>query len=317
MMRDDRYDTEQHSAVYLDDLTVDYRERRAIDHLTLDIPTGIIFGLLGPNGAGKTTTIRVLLGLIQPTSGRALVLGMDSQTQSDQIRRLCGSLMEPGLYERLSAEDNLRFYGRIWHLPAQEIERRIRELLTHIGFWERRKERVGTWSRGMKQRLAIARLLIHRPELIILDEPTNGLDAIAAAALHQDLLQLMQQSRVTIILTTHNLSEAEKLCSLVGIIRGGKLLALGSPGELRERMGGMRFEIRGRNFPPHLLQQWQQRPGVNSLQVQDNHLTLALRPGTATAPFLTQLIQSGAEIDEARMNAGTLEDVFLTVVEER
>jgi len=226
-------------------------------------------------------------------------------------------LLEPGLYERLSAEDNLRFYCRVWHLAASEIPERIHASLAHIGLWERRKERVSTWSRGMKQRLAIARLLIHRPSLIILDEPTTGLDPIAAAALHQDLFQLMQQSQATIILTTHNLSEAEKLCSLVGIIRAGKLLALGPPGELRERMGGMRFEISGRHFPPPLLQQWRQLPGVLSLQVQENLLTLALRPGTATAPFLTQLVQSGAEIDDAQWKTGNLEEVFLSVIEER
>jgi len=303
------------NAIHIEDLSVVFHERRALDHLTLDVPAGIIFGLLGPNGAGKTTTIRVLLGLVHPSSGHAHVLGMDSLTHSQDIRQQCGVLLDPGLYERLSAEDNLRFYSRIWHLSARESTERIQESLTHIGLWERRKERVSTWSRGMKQRLAIARLLIHHPELIILDEPTTGLDPIAAAALHQDLLDLIQRTRVTILLTTHNLTEAEKLCSLVGIINAGTLRALGPPGELRERLGGMRFEISGRNFPPELLQQWRQLPGVLSLQLQGSVLTLALRPGTATAPLLTQLIQAGAEIQEARRYTGNLEDVFLSIIE--
>ena len=192
------------------------------------MPRGIVFGFLGPNGSGKTTTIRLLLGLLEPTAGQARVLGFDLRTQADEIRARTGALLEhSGLYERLSAEDNLEFYGRVCRLPANVRRKRCEELLGNLGLWDRRKEPVGTWSRGMKQKLAIARTLLHRPTLIFLDEPTAGLDPVAAAALHDDLTALVAQEGVTVFLTTHNLAEAEKLCQQVGVINQGRLIASG------------------------------------------------------------------------------------------
>jgi len=136
------------TAIRVENLTRDFETVRAVDGLSLEVPAGIIFGFLGPNGAGKTTTINLLLGLLEPTSGRADVLGFDTRTQADKVRTRTGALLEhPGLYEQLTAEDNLEFYGRIWRLPATERQARIKELLTHMGLWERRRERVGTWIR--------------------------------------------------------------------------------------------------------------------------------------------------------------------------
>ena len=225
-------------AIRTDELARVFGAVRAVQHLTLEVPRGVIFGFLGPNGAGKTTTIRLLLGLLEPTEGRAEVLDFDVRTQADEIRSRTGALLEhPGLYERLRAEDNLEFYGRIWQIPAGARQARIKEILTHLGLWERRKELVGRWSRGMKQKLAVARALLHRPQLIFLDEPTAGLDPIAAAALREDLVRLAASEGLTVFLTTHNLSEAEKLCHRVGVIRQGELLAVGSPDELRARQG--------------------------------------------------------------------------------
>jgi len=216
------------TAIHTENLTRDFSTVRAVDRLSLEVPTGTTFGFLGPNGAGKTTAIRLLLGLLEPTAGWAEVLGFDTRTQADEIRARTGALLEHhGLYGRLSAEDNLEFYGRVWRLPRVERQARTRELLTHLGLWERRKEKVGTWSRGMKQKLALARALLHRPSLIFLDEPTAGLDPIAAAAVREDLAALAAREGVTVFLTTHNLSEAEKLCHQVGVIRQGKLLAVG------------------------------------------------------------------------------------------
>ncbi len=143
-------------AIRTENITRDFETVRAVDDLSLEVPSGIIFGFLGPNGAGKTTTINLLLGLLEPTSGRAEVLGFDTRTQANEIRTHTGALLEHnGLYEQLSAEDNLEFYGRIWRMTATERQARIKELLTHMGVWERRKERVGTWSKGMKQKLAL------------------------------------------------------------------------------------------------------------------------------------------------------------------
>src|SRR5690349_5023414 len=193
-------------------LTRDFGAVRAVNHLDLEVPSGTVFGFLGPNGSGKTTTIRLLLGLLAPTDGRAEVLGLDTRSDPAKIRERCGALLEySGLYERLSAEDNLEFYGRAWRMPAGERKARIRELLSAIGLYERRKEIVLEWSRGMKQKLAIARAMLHRPALIFLDEPTAGLDPLAAVALREDLAALAGREGVTIFLTTHNLAEAEKL----------------------------------------------------------------------------------------------------------
>src|SRR5947199_522825 len=184
---------------------------KAVDDLTLEVPAGIVFGFLGPNGAGKTTTIHLLLGLLEPTRGQARVLGFDTRTQADAIRARSGALLEfAGLYERMSAQDNLDLYGRIYRMPSPERQARIKELLTHLDLWDRRRDLVGTWSRGMKQKLAVARALFHHPPLVFLDEPTAGLDPLAATALREDLAGLVAREGVTVFLTTHNLAEAEK-----------------------------------------------------------------------------------------------------------
>ncbi len=218
-----------------DCLRRDFGERRAIDDLTICVRAGTVFGLLGPNGAGKTSTIRMLLGLLEPTSGSARVFGLDTQREGAAIREKCGALLEhAGLYERLSAEDNLEFYGRVFRAPAAERRARIEELLRNMGLWDRRRETVATWSRGMKQKLAIARAMLHRPQLLFLDEPTAGLDPIAAGALRDDLASLVSREHVTVFLTTHNLAEAERLCESVAVLKDGKLLATGTPREVRD-----------------------------------------------------------------------------------
>jgi len=207
-----------------------FGQTQAVVNVSFAVENGEIFGLLGSNGAGKTTIINLLLGLLEPTTGRVEVLGFDTQTQADEIRTCTGALLEhPGLYEQLSAEDNLEFYGRVWRLPASERQARIRELLTHMGVWERRKERVGTWSRGMKQKLALARAMLHRPPLILLDEPTAGLDVVAATAVRDDLKTLVAREGVTVLLTTHNMVEAESLCNQVAVIARESLWRLAVP----------------------------------------------------------------------------------------
>ena len=298
-------------------LTRSFGEVRALDELTLEVPAGAVFGFLGPNGAGKTTTIRLLLGLIEPTSGSAEVLGLDTRRQGHEIRAQSGALLEhSGLYERLSAEDNLRFYGRVAHMPKAELDARIRELLTHLGLWDRRHEAVVKWSRGMKQKLAIARPLLNRPKLVFLDEPTAGLDPVAAASLREDLAALASSQGATIFLTTHNMAEAEKLCSLIAVIRQGKLLAVGSPAELRARSGGSRAEIGGSNFSESLMGALRQRDEVAGLNMENGRLILTLRDGADVAPLVSLIVHQGGEVREVRSGKESLEDVFLTLMEE-
>ncbi len=304
-------------AIRTEDLTRDFSTVRAVDSLTIEVEAGTIFGFLGPNAAGKTTTIRLLLGLLEPTSGRAEVLGFDTRTQADEIRSRAGALLEhSGLYERLSAEDNLEFYGRVWHLPAAERQARIKELLTHLDLWERRKESVVTWSRGMKQKLAVARALLHRPFLIFMDEPTAGLDPVAAVALREDLMALATRENVTVFLTTHNLAEAEKLCGKVGVIRQGKLLAVGHPDELRARSGAPHVEIVGHGFSETVLALLRARPEVVAADLQNKRLLIGLRGEVDVAPLVRLIVSAGGEVEEVHKGKATLEEVFLTLMEE-
>lgn len=304
-------------AIRTENLSRDFGAVHALDNLSLQVPAGIIFGFLGPNGAGKTTCIRLLLGLLEPTRGRAEVLGYDTHTHADEIRQRTGALLEhSGLYERLSAEDNLEFYGRIWHLPAGVRRTRIRELLNHFKLWERRNEAVATWSRGMRQKLAIARALLHRPELIFLDEPTSGLDAVAAAALRDDLSALVAREGVTVFLTTHNLTEAEKLCQQIAVIRQGKLLALGHPDELRASTGGSRLEIVGRGVTDQVLADLRARPEVASVSMANGRLFIELCQELDSAPLVSELVRAGVQVEEVHRGKASLEDVFLALVEE-
>lgn len=290
---------------------------RAIHDLNLEIPQGIVFGFLGPNGSGKTTTIRLLLGLLEPTAGQAEVFGLDTLSRAAEIREQTGALLEhTGLYERLSAEENLDFYGRVYRLPAAQRQARLKELLTQFGLWERRKEVVNGWSRGMKQKLAIARTLMHNPRLIFLDEPTAGLDPVAAAALRDDLARLVSDHQVTVFLTTHNLTDAERLCEQVAVIRGGKLLAVGSPEELRAGNDNIQAEIYGSDFNANLLAQVRARPEVTALHERNNHLVLEVRPGAKVAPIITQFVLGGAQVEEVRKSKASLEQIFLELVEE-
>ena len=305
------------AAIRIENLTRDFETVRAVDDLSLDVPAGIIFGFLGPNGAGKTTTINLLLGLLEPTSGRAEVLGFDTRTQPDEIRARTGALLEhAGVYEQLSAEDNLEFYGRVWRMSAAERQARIKELLTHTGVWERRKERVGTWSKGMKQKLALARAMLHRPPLVFLDEPTAGLDVMSATAVRDDLEALAAREGVTVFLTTHNMVEAERLCSQVAVIRAGKLVAIGHPDKLRASAGGPRVEIVGRGFNERALQLLRARPEITAAEVHGDHLVIDLRQETDTAPLVSLMVSAGVAVEEVRRGKASLEEVFLTLMEE-
>jgi ABC-2 type transport system ATP-binding protein len=303
-------------AIRADSVTRDFGPVRALDALSLEIPKGIVFGFLGPNGAGKTTAIRVFLGLIEPSAGRAEVLGLDTRRDGAAIRTRCGALLEhPGLYERLSANDNLEFYGRAWHVPRRVRQERIRELLTRFGLWERRDDPVGRWSRGMKQKLSVARAVLHRPDLVFLDEPTSGLDPVATAGLREDLAALAAHEGVTVFLTTHNLNEAERLCAQVGVIRGGRLLAVGSPESLRARQDSGRVDIIARGLTSDVVAALRARTDVvASLTVKDGRLSVSLTSGASPAPIVALLVQHDVEVEEVRRARATLEDAFLDLM---
>jgi ABC-2 type transport system ATP-binding protein len=214
-------------------LTRRFKETVAVDNLALEVRAGEIFGFLGHNGAGKTTTVRLLNGVIEATSGSMRVLGLNPQVDGPKLRSRTGVLTEtPSMDERLTAWDNLSIYADLYGVPRADVRKRINELLAEFDLADRAQERVGGYSKGMKQRLALARALLHKPELIFLDEATSGLDPIAAHHVNELIERMVQRENRTVFLCTHNLVEAQKLCDRVAVLEHGRLVALGTPAEL-------------------------------------------------------------------------------------
>ena len=296
------------------DVVRDFGTVRALDHLSFEIAPGTVFGFLGPNGAGKTTAIRVLLGLVRPTSGRVEVFGVDPTREGEAVRSRAGALLEHnGLYERLSAQQNLEFFARTWRMPPSEYRPRIQELLERFGLWERRRDVVGSWSRGMKQKLAVARAVLPRPPLVFLDEPTAGLDPVASASLRDDLARLAADGHTTIFLTTHNLGEAERLCDVVGVIRKGRLVAFGPPADLRAGRGAAVVRLNGRGFTPEIVEALTTHEGIHQARRENGEVVVELE-GSA-APLIAWLVGQGVELEEVRRERATFEEAFLDLVD--
>ena len=228
-------------AIIINELVRRFGDVVAVDRLTLEVRVGEVFGCLGHNGAGKTTTVRLLNGVLLPDGGTTRVLGHDPALDGPLLRRRTGILTEtPSLDERLTSRRNLEFYAELYGVPRAEIPARIEELLASFELSHRADDKVGGYSRGMKQRLALARALLHKPELLFLDEPTAGLDPVASRRVHELIMRLSQEERRTVFLCTHNLTEAQKLCDRVAVLEHGRLVALGTPAELASRLGRSR-----------------------------------------------------------------------------
>jgi ABC-2 type transport system ATP-binding protein len=222
--------------ITINQLTRRFKETVAVDNLSLEVHAGEIFGFLGHNGAGKTTTVRLLNGVIEATSGSMRVLGLDPQVDGPTLRARTGVLTEtPSLDERLTAWDNLGIYADLYGMPKKTIKPRIEELLSEFDLQERASEKVGGYSKGMKQRLALARALLHKPELIFLDEATSGLDPVSAHHVNELIERMARREGCTVFMCTHNLVEAQRLCDRVAILEHGRLVALGTPAELTRK----------------------------------------------------------------------------------
>lgn len=284
----------------------------AVNNLSLEVQHGEVFGFLGPNGAGKTTTVRMLTGLIRPTSGGAQVAGFEQGKNDTDIRRNVGILTEsPGMYERLSAEKNLAIFANLYDVP--DVDKAVNKYLSMLGLWERRHDAVGSFSKGMRQKLAVARALLHEPQVLFFDEPTTGLDPEAALVVRDFILEFKKQGR-TIFMTTHNLDEAEKLCDRVGIFKQS-LLALDSPANLRQKLFGRKvvFHLGGVN--PQWLPLINAVGGVSSVEQLENKLVVALASPEKTNPLITRLlVEQGADIQFIGEVRQSLEQVYLEML---
>jgi ABC-2 type transport system ATP-binding protein len=284
----------------------------AVDQLSLDVPVGEVFGFLGPNGAGKTTTLRMLCALIGPTSGRAWVAGYEVGKQDSKLRQHVGILTEsPGLYDRLSAEYNLGFFARLYEVD--EVEAQVERYLRLLGLWDRRAEPVGTFSKGMRQKLAIARSMLHEPQVLFLDEPTSGLDPEAAHLVREFIGELKSEGR-TIFLCTHNLDEADRLCDRIAVFNT-RLLALDSPAALRRQLYGRAVVFHLREMSPTYADAVRRFPFVRQTDCIDNKLLVTLDDPEANNPALIRaLLQAGADVQFVGELRRSLEDVYLQLV---
>jgi ABC-2 type transport system ATP-binding protein len=295
----------------------------AVDNLTLKVNAGEVFGFLGPNGAGKTTTVRMLCCLISKTSGEAKIGDYDTGRSEDalKIRKLIGLVPDNvGLYEDLSAYDNLDFYGKLYGCTEAQRKENIERFLTMLGLWEKRDAVAGTFSKGMKQKLAIARALIHEPELLFMDEPTANLDPESAKTVRDFILELKKEKR-TIFLNTHNLDEAQRICDRIGIL-STKLIATGTPQELEKALsggGGTRKTIvlLQEQATDAILAGVRKLPAVGSVAAEGNKLEVALSdPDKQNAPVIEAIVKAGGHIQSVTIVSASLEDVYLKLVRE-
>jgi ABC-2 type transport system ATP-binding protein len=301
-------------AIITNGLTRSFGDRVAVDNLTLAIPTGSVFGFLGPNGAGKTTTVRMLTALIGPSAGEATVAGHRLGTDNAALRQAVGILTETqGLYDRLSARQNLVFFARLYDVDAARAEAQAERYLRMLGLWERRDDHVGGFSKGMRQKLAIARALLHEPSVVFLDEPTAGLDPEAARTVRDFVKELRAEGR-TIFLTTHNLPEADELCDLIGVFRT-RLLRFDTPDRLRAGLFGHGTIVRVEGEAGRWLPIAQGLPFVESANVHDGTLALTMADPERDNPRLVEaLVGAGAAIRYVEPMEHSLEDVYLELV---
>jgi ABC-2 type transport system ATP-binding protein len=300
-----------------ENLTRKFGDITAVDNLTFHIKEGEVFGLLGPNGAGKTTTVRMLCCLIAKTGGEGRIADYQIGTEKDclKIRKMIGLIPENvGLYGSLSVYRNLDFYARLYERSEQQRKESIERLLKLLGLWEKRDSPADTLSKGMKQKVAIARALVHDPEILFLDEPTANLDPEAAKTVRDFILELKKEEK-TIFLNTHNLDEAQKLCDRIGILRT-HLLRVGTPDALKDSLWGSKTVIQVQDVTDSIVAAVRSRtPG--KVTVEDHRLVIDVMNGEQENPGLVQaIVAAGGRVQYVRELSPTLEDVYLKIVRE-
>ncbi len=284
----------------------------AVDKLDLAVDEGRVFGFLGPNGAGKTTTVRMLTCLVGPTSGEAWVNDLKVGRDDTAIRRNVGILTEtPGLYDRLSAEKNLGIFARLYEV--KDVPGQVEKYLRMLGLWDRRDDVAGNFSKGMKQKLAICRALLHEPKVLFLDEPTSGLDPEAAKLVHDFITELKSEGR-TIFMCTHNLDEADRLCDVVGVMKQ-RLLVVDTPKNLRQRLYGRKVVFHVKQSTAQLVELVKALPFARDVQTVDNKIVVGLdNPEEQNPVVVRNLVGAGADVQFVGELRHSLEDVYLSLI---
>ena len=294
-------------------LTKKFGDRTAVEDLSLTVSEGQVLGFLGPNGAGKTTTTRMLSGIISATSGYGVIAGQRTDKDIDKLHEVIGLLTEtPGFYESLSAQRNLEFYAGFYDNlnPAVQVEKYLKTM----GLWERRGDKVGTFSKGMKQRLALARALLHEPKVLFLDEPTSGLDPEASRDVRELIKTLSSEGR-TIFLSTHNLPEAEELCHVIAVVKT-KLLAMDTKENLRQRLFRSQIAVKLESLTDTMLARVSKLPFVRQASRDGNQLLVELKDTEKDQPELVKdIVEAGGRIMAVSENRHTLEDVYMSLMQ--
>lgn len=297
-------------AIEIDNLCKNFGSFQAVDHLSLEVCQGEIFGLLGPNGSGKTTTINMLSGLSRPSSGLVKVLGYNVQQHTRQVRRLLGAVpQETALYEELSARDNLDFHADLFGIPRREKKARIAEILELVQLSNRQSSRVGTFSGGMKRRLALGRALLHNPQLIYLDEPTLGVDVQARRAIWDYILALRDQGK-TVLITTNYLEEAQALCERLAIIDHGKLIAADTVEHLKRTYGGSVIEVETARATAE-LEALRALTGVEEITQEEARIRIVVQGAGNIVPQVINLLSQESEIRDLVIREPNLDEIFL------
>lgn len=310
------------SSIETEGLTKRFDSLTAVDHLSFEVREGEVFGLLGPNGAGKTTTIRIFACLISPSEGSARVGGYDIRRNPMKIRQIVGILTEnPSLYERLTAYENMDFFAEAYGLSnVQEKRSRVRELLEFFELWERRNDKVATFSKGMKQKLAIARALVHNPSVLFLDEPTTGLDPESSKGIRDLIEGLSQHEKHTILLCTHRLEDAERLCSRVMILNRGKSVIVGTPNALRDKIAGQfTLQITLSEVNNKIVEAVRGVKQIGEVNVDNSasKLTITLEDYESTTPKVVRnIVYAGGMILSVNVLRPSLEEAYLKLIKE-
>ena len=301
-----------------ENLTKKFGNLTAVDNLTLHVNDGEVFGFLGPNGAGKTTTVRMLCCLISKTSGTARVADYDVGNEADalKIRKIIGFVPDSvGLYEDLTAYENLDFYGKLYKVPEPQRKENIQRFLTMLGLWEKKDVAAGTFSKGMKQKLAIARALIHDPEVLFMDEPTANLDPESAKTVREFILQLKSEKK-TIFLNTHNLDEAQRICDRIGILNT-KMMAVGTPDELEHSVGARRTVIQLEQVTDAILNSLKTL-SLGKISHDESKLTIELaNPYRENPAIVRAIVEAGGNVQSVSVSSSSLEDAYLKLVREK